>query len=164
MVGVLAMLTLQPLAPSYAASSQTSNSIGQNISTGTLKAAAVRLASDIPTGSPLAIRPVGKRAYPFVKNFGTLPLKSFTLTQSVAGTSIYICETSKFVNNSITACESGEVPRLVGSTTTISNFVFRNPLPAGRSYWLAIDAPNNDLTSISISLTGSNYHGAVLNG
>ena len=160
--GVFIILTLQPLLPAQGSLTSSAKSI-QVVSSGTLRLATVALAGDTPTGSPLTVKPVGRRVFIFLKNFGSLPLKSFSLTQSTAGTVIRICETSKFVNNSLTQCDSGEVPKVVGSTAQIVNFAFTNPLQPGTHYWLSIDAPDNNQTSISVSLSSVNYHPLVKN-
>ncbi len=161
-VGVLILLTLQPLSPALGSLTASDKGI-QVVATGTMKLAVVALAGNTPTGAPLSVKPVGRRVFIFLKNFGTLPLKSFSLSQTTPGTVIRICETSKFVHNSLTQCDSGEVSRVVGSTTQIVNFVFTTPLQPGAYYWLSLDAPDNNQTSISVSVSSANYHPLVTN-
>jgi hypothetical protein len=163
-VGVLALLALQPLSPAVGSlSAYDSTQTKQQISSGAAGLAPLAQLTHPVSGNPLTFKPVGRRAYIFIKNVGTLTLKSFSLTQTVSGTSVYICETSKFVNNNVNLCESGEIPRLVGSTTTINDFVFTTPLPPNQNYWLGFDSPNNNQTSISILIKSNSYHSVVRN-
>lgn len=140
------------------------NPATQRVESGTLKMGAVSASSGLQTGTALSInsRSNGnKRSDFYVKNFGTLSLSSFSLTQ-INGEIVYYCRSLGFQTSppKLDACADGnpvtQIPTVVGSPNSISNFVLASTLAPGQSHQFAIGTTKNFDNSISISVTNAN--------
>lgn len=129
------------------------NPATQRVESGTLKMGAVSASSGLQTGTALSI---GKKDYFVIKNFGTLPLSSFTLTQT-NGATIYYCRGLAFKGSppSQTVCSDNTSATQVGSANSIANFALASTLAPGESHQFSTSANSNN-SQISISVTNAN--------
>ena len=132
------------------------NPATQRVESGTLKMGAVSVSSGLQTGTALSITSK-KSDYFFVKNFGTLSLSSFSLTQTL-GETISYCRGLAFQSSppKFDKCADGSNPTVVGSATSIANFVLASPLAPGQSHQFAITTTSNLNNQISISVNHAN--------
>lgn len=132
------------------------NPATQRVESGTLKMGAVSVSSGLQTGTALIIS-TKKNDYFFVKNFGTLPLKSFSLTQT-NGETVYYCRGLAFQSSppKFNTCVDGSAATVVGSANTISNFSLATTLEPGTSHQFAITTDRNIDNPVSISVTNAN--------
>ena len=140
------------------------NPATQRVESGTLKMGAVSVSSGLQTGTALTINSnsnSNKRTDFFVKNFGTLPLRSFSLTQ-INSEAVYYCRGLAFQSSppKFDFCSDGTpatlVPTVVGSPNIISNYVLASTLAPGQSHQFAINTNSNTNNLISISVTNAN--------
>jgi hypothetical protein len=132
------------------------NPATQRVESGTLKMGAVSASSGLQTGTALTIS-TKKNDYFFIKNFGTLPLKSFSLTQT-NGETIYYCRGLAFQSSPprFNTCADGSAATVVGSANTISNFALASTLAPGQSHQFAITTNLNVDNPVSISVNHAN--------
>jgi hypothetical protein len=167
-VGLILMLHLfspgQVMQASAAARAAATNLATQRVESGTLKMGAVSVSSGLQTGTALIINSSNnsnRRIDFFVKNFGTVALKSFSLTQT-NGETIYYCRGLAFQSSpaKFDTCSDGTPPTVVpkdaGSPNTVSNFVLASALAPGQSHQFAIATISNTDNSISILVRPSN--------
>ncbi len=164
-VGLVLVLHLfspgQVMQASASINAIATNPATQRVESGTLKMEAVALASGLPRGTALSISSKKVRTPFFVKNFGTLSLKSFSLTQT-NGETIYYCRSLGFKTSPprYDECVDGNavavVPTVVGSPNTVSNFALASTLAPGQSHQFAITTDLNANNLVSISVTPAN--------
>lgn len=154
----------QVMQASAAIQAIATNPVTQRVESGTLKMGAVSASSGLQTGTALIINSrsnSNKRIDFFVKNFGTLSLRSFSLSQ-INGETIYYCRGLDFQTSpaKFDTCSDGSAATVVataaGSPNTISNFVLASTLAPGQSHQFAINTISNTNNRISISVTNAN--------
>lgn len=146
----------QVMPASAATQAVATNPATQRVDSGTLKMSAVSVSSGLQTGTALTVN-TKKNDYFYIKNFGTVALRSFSLSQTLAET-IYYCRGLAFQSSppKYDKCADGSNAQVVGSTGTISNFALASPLAPGQSHQFAITTNLNIDNLISISVTTAN--------
>ena len=159
-VGLVLVLHLfspgQVMQASASINAIATNPATQRVESGTLKMGAVSVSSGLQTGTALIIS-TKKNDYFFIKNFGTLALNSFSLTQT-NGETIYYCRGLAFQSSPprFNTCADGSAATVVGSANTISNFALASTLAPGQSHQFAITTNLNVDNPVSISVNHAN--------
>ena len=159
-VGLILLLNLfspgQVMQATAATQAVATNPATQRVDSGTLKMGAVSVSSGLQTGTALIIS-TKKNDYFFIKNFGTVPLSSFSLTQT-NGETVYYCRGLAFQSSppKYTTCADGSNATVVGSANTISDFALASTLAPGQSHQFAITTNLNIDNPVSISVTSAN--------
>lgn len=158
--GLILVLNLfspgQVMQASAAIQAIATNPATQRVDSGTLKMGAVSVSSGLQTGTALIIS-TKKNDYFFIKNFGTVTLSSFSLTQA-NGETIYYCRGLAFQSSppKYTTCADGSLAQVVGSANSISNFALASPLAPGQSHQFAITTVLNVDNPVNILVTAAN--------
>jgi hypothetical protein len=158
-VGLILMLHLfspgQVMQASAAIQAIATNPATQRVESGTLKMGAVSVTSSgLQAGTALSLP--AKKDYFFVKNFGTLPLRSFTLSQTGSATITY-CRGLGFGTSppSYEFCSDGSAATVLGAANLISNIALASTLGPGQSHQFAAVTTANS-NSVSILVTPAN--------
>jgi len=159
-VGLVLVLHLfspgQVMQASASINAIATNSATQRVESGTLKMGAVSVSSGLQTGTALIIS-TKKNDYFFIKNFGTLALNSFSITQT-NGETIYYCRGLAFQSSppKFNFCADGSPATVVGSANSISNYALASTLAPGQSHQFAITTVINVDNPVNILVRPSN--------
>ena len=156
-VGLVLVLHLfspgQVMQASASINAIATNPATQRVESGTLKMSAVSDASGLPSGTALSL--TTRQSYFFVKNFGTLGLSSFRLTQTRNATIRY-CGAQGFQTSSFRTCVDGTNAQSVGSNNNISKIDLAATLEPGESHQFSADTNSNNSNPITIRVTPAN--------
>jgi hypothetical protein len=159
-VGLVLVLHLfspgQVMQASASINAIATNPATQRVESGTLRMGAVSVSSGLQTGTALIIS-TKKNDYFFIKNFGTLALNSFSITQTNSET-IYYCRGLAFQSSPprFTTCADGSNATVVGSANSISNIALASTLAPGQSHQFAITTVRNIDNPVNILVTPAN--------
>jgi len=138
----------------YAASKLTAESSkSQQISSGRFLLAPVSVSAAANPQSSLTLLMSAKNDYFYLKNFGTYSIRYFTMTQTLASTTIRYCVNQNFRGGSYTRCNDNSNALVVGSSLALGRQLFSTPLGIGTSYHFSAVSTisGNNIISVSIS-------------
>lgn len=111
----------------------------------------------VPTGanpqSSLTLLMTAKNDYFYLKNFGNYSIRYFTMTQTLAATTIRYCVNQNFRGGSYTRCADNSNAITVGNTLTLGRIQFSTPLGVGGSYHFSAVSNNSGNNAISVSIS-----------
>lgn len=156
-----------PLNSAAAASKLTAiSSSGTQVSSGKFLLAPVSTSGAANPQSALTLIMSAKNDYFYLKNFGNYTLSYFSMTQTLASTTIRYCVNQNFKGGSYTKCADNSNPFTVGNTLNLGRIQFSTPLISGSSYQFSAVSSSNNSNVISVSVTRNdllNPSGAVFN-
>lgn len=133
------------------------SSQNQVFSTGKIQLTAVSAANDSNSGTSLTLNMPSKRDFFFLKNFGTETLNGFTITQTLASSTLRYCVNQLFKSGSTTQCADNSSAISVGNGINPGHKVFTTPLTSGNSYQFSSTATGNGSNTISVSVSAIDY-------
>ena len=163
-LGFISLTTPSTLSGSWAVSrASTANSAPQSITSGTFRLVPLLVATDpAPTTAPGSINLNTKSAVFFVKNFGTKALTNFTLTQTntAGAASFTLCRGQNFLTApalDVTKCADNTSSVSLGSSASLVSPTFSPAIAAAEVLYLSLTKSNASQTTISISVSTSDY-------
>ncbi len=131
------------------------NPATHRVKSGTLKMSAVSVSSGLQTGTALSL--TSRQSYFYVKNFGTLELSSFRLSQTRNATIRY-CGVQGFQTSPVSyrTCFDGTSAQSLGSNNNISKIDLAVTLAPGESHQFSADTNSNNSNPITIRVTPAN--------
>jgi len=138
----------------HAASKLTAESSkSQQISSGRFLLAPVSVSAAANPQSSLTLLMSAKNDYFYLKNFGTYSIRYFTMTQTLASTTIRYCVNQNFRGGSYTRCNDNSNALLVGSSLALGRQLFSTPLGVGTSYHFSAVSTISGSNIISVSIS-----------
>lgn len=107
-----------------------------------------------------------KNDYFYLKNFGNFTMRYFSMTQTLASTTIRYCVNQNFKGGSYTKCADNSNAISVGSSLNLGRKQFNTPLTSGTSYHFSAVSTNSGSNVISVSVSQNdllNPGGTILN-
>ena len=104
--------------------------------------------------SALTLTMSAKNDYFYLKNFGNFTLRYFSMSQTLASTTIRYCINQNFKGGSYTKCADNSNAITVGTALNLGRLQFNTPLTPSGSYHFSAVSTNtgNDVISVSVSL------------
>ena len=133
------------------------SSQNQVFSTGKIQLTAVSSANDLNSGTSLALNMPSKRDFFFLKNFGTETLNGFTISQTLASSTLRYCVNQLFKSGSTIICADNTNAFIVGNGLNLGHIHYSYPLVAGNSYQFSSTATTNGSNIISVSVSSNDY-------
>ena len=133
------------------------SSQNQVFSTGKIQLTAVSAANDSNSGTSLTLNMPSKRDYFFLKNFGTETLDGFTISQTLASSTLRYCVNQLFKSGSSILCADNSSAISIGNGLNIGHLYFAIPLAVGNSYQFSSTATGNGTNTISVSVSAIDY-------
>ena len=164
---LLLSIAVLPLNSAAAASKLTAiSSSGTQVSSGKFLLAPVSTSGAANPQSALTLIMSAKNDYFYLKNFGNYTLSYFSMTQTLASTTIRYCVNQNFKGGSYTKCADNSNPFTVGNTLNLGRNQFNTALTAGNSYQFSVVSTISGNNTISVSISRNdllNPNGAVFN-
>jgi hypothetical protein len=116
--------------------------------------------------SALTLNMSAKNDYFYLKNFGNYTLSYFSMTQTLASTTIRYCVNQNFKGGSYTKCADNSNPFTVGNTMNLGRIQFNTPLTPGAAFHFSVVSTNNGTNVISVTTKQNdllNPNGTVFN-
>jgi hypothetical protein len=156
-----------PLNSAAAASKLTAvSSNGLQVSSGKFLLAPVSTSGAANPQSALSLIMSAKNDYFYLKNFGNYSLSYFSMTQTLASTTIRYCVNQNFKGGSYTKCADNSNPFTVGNTLNLGRLQFNTALSPGSSFHFSAVSTNSGSNVISVSISRNdllNPKGTIFN-
>ena len=107
-----------------------------------------------------------KNDYFYLKNFGNFTMRYFSMTQTLASTTIRYCVNQNFKGGSYTKCADNSNAISIGNSLNLGRIQFNSPLMSGTSYHFSAVSTNSGSNVISVSVSQNdllNPGGTILN-
>jgi hypothetical protein len=164
---LLLSIAVLPLNSAAAASKLTAISTGgTQITSGKFLLAPVSTSGAANPQSALTLNMSAKNDYFYLKNFGNYTLSYFSMTQTLASTTIRYCVNQNFKGGSYTKCADNSNPFTVGNTMNLGRIQFNTPLTPGAAFHFSVVSTNNGTNVISVTTKQNdllNPNGTVFN-
>ena len=138
----------------FAASKLTAISTGgTQISSGKFLLAPVSTSGAANPQSALTLNMSAKNDYFYLKNFGNFTMRYFSMSQTLASTTIRYCINQNFKGGSYTKCADNSNAITVGTALNLGRLQFSTPLIPSGSYHFSVVSTNagSDVISVSVS-------------
>jgi hypothetical protein len=157
---------LNPTSASGASKLTAISSGGTQVTSGKFLLAPVSTSGAANPQSALTLIMSAKNDYFYLKNFGNYTLRYFSMTQTLASTTIRYCVNQNFKGGSYTKCADNSNPFTVGNTLNLGRIQFNTPLTASNSYQFSAVSTISGNNTISVSISRNdllNPSGTVFN-
>ena len=166
---LLIQISFGILNPSSASGASKLTSIstgGTQITSGKFLLAPVSTSGAANPQSALTLNMSAKNDYFYLKNFGNYTLSYFSMTQTLASTTIRYCVNQNFKGGSYTKCADNSNPFTVGNTLNLGRIQFNTPLTPGAAFHFSAVSTNSGSNVISVSISRNdllNPNGTIFN-
>ena len=166
---LLIQLSFGILNPSSASGASKLTSIstgGTQITSGKFLLAPVSTSGAANPQSALTLIMSAKNDYFYLKNFGNYTLSYFSMTQTLASTTIRYCVNQNFKGGSYTKCADNSNPFTVGNALNLGRLQFNTALSPGSSFHFSAVSTNSGSNVISVSISRNdllNPNGTIFN-
>ena len=163
---LLLSIAVLPLNSAAASKLTAISTGGTQITSGKFLLAPVSTSGAANPQSALTLNMSAKNDYFYLKNFGNYTLSYFSMTQTLASTTIRYCVNQNFKGGSYTKCADNSNPFTVGNTLNLGRIQFNTALTAGNSYQFSVVSTISGNNTISVSISRNdllNPNGAVFN-
>ena len=166
---LLIQLSFGILNPSSASGASKLTSIstgGTQITSGKFLLAPVSTSGAANPQSALTLIMSAKNDYFYLKNFGNYTLSYFSMTQTLASTTIRYCVNQNFKGGSYTKCADNSNPFTVGNALNLGRLQFNTALSPGSSLHFSAVSTNSGSNVISVSISRNdllNPNGTIFN-
>jgi hypothetical protein len=147
------LLASQPTFGASALSKATTfNVVSMPVSSSIRSLVAVSTSSASNTFLPLTSTYQGKVATLFVKNFGTIAVSDFVISQTVSDATLSYCPTPLTINGHSQKCSDGSAVLVIGTGLGPWSVYLASPLAVGAALAVATESPTASTVTISIKV------------
>jgi hypothetical protein len=157
LLGMITMMILQGgMAAEAVAKAQAVSSVTQSVGSATMKLTAIATSAGANTGTSLALTVSNRQAFFYLKNFGTMTLNGFSMTQTRSTATIRYCVGQEFRTGNPTTCFDNTAAILVGTGTAIGAKTFTVPLATGGFYAFSSISTSGSSNTVSVTVSRAN--------
>ena len=139
---------------------------GIQVSSGKFLLAPVSTSGAANPQNALILNMSAKNDYFYLKNFGNYTLNYFSMTQTLASTTIRYCVNQNFKGGSYTKCADNSNAFTVGNTLNLGRIQINTPLTPGAAFHFSAVSTNSGSNVISVSISRNdllNPNGTIFN-